>query len=158
MAGLKFEIGMPVRKNVAARLSIGSANTKTWDDVADWYKLLSQPQMNSTEKIKSMVARITKGVIDPYKKLKLIFEWVRDNIRYISVSIGIGGYKPHAADDVLFNRYGDCKDMTTLLCTMAKEADIDVYQALISTWQNGRLETSRASVSRLIHVIAFCPA
>ncbi len=158
LKALKPEIGMPVRKKVAARLNIGSANTDTWPEIADWYKKLSQPQMNSTEKIKNMVARITKGVIDPNEKLKLIFEWVRDNIRYLSVSIGIGGYQPHAADDILFNRYGDCKDMTTLLCTMAKEADIDVYQALISTWQNGRADTTLASVSHFNHVVAFCPS
>lgn len=154
---IRAEIGMPVSKRVTARLNIASANTKTWTDVAKWYKDLSQPQMRASDEIKDLVARITKGVVDQNEKLKILYEWVRDNIRYVSVSIGIGSYQPHAAESILFNRYGDCKDMTTLLCTMAEEADLDVHQVLIGTWQNGRVDTSIASISQFNHAIAYCP-
>ncbi|MFC2088279.1 DUF3857 domain-containing transglutaminase family protein [Calditrichota bacterium] len=157
LSPLKSEIGMPVTKKVAARLNIASANTKTWTDVANWYKDLSQPQMRTSDEIKNLVARITKGMVDQREKLKIIYEWVRDNIRYVSVAIGIGSYQPHAAESILFNRYGDCKDMTTLLCTMAKEADLEVHQVLIGTWYNGRVDTSLASVSQFNHAIAYCP-
>ena len=87
---------------------------------------------------------------------ELPYEWIRDNIRYVAVAIGIGSYQPHTAESILYNRYGDCKDMTTLLCTMAKEVELDVHQALISTWYNGTIDTALASVSQFNHVIAYC--
>lgn len=79
------------------------------------------------------------------------------NIRYIAVEIGIGGYQPHPVDDVYTNRYGDCKDMTALLCSLAHEAGIDLQQAFISTWFNGRPDTSLPSPLQFDHVIAYAP-
>jgi hypothetical protein len=54
--------------------------------------------------------------------------------------------------------YGDCKDMTTLLCSLAAEAGVEVRQVLISTWQNGRPDTSLPSPLHFNHVIAYAPA
>jgi len=150
------EAGMPSLKNVLARLNIASVNFETWKDVADWYRNLSANQMKASEEITKLAQQITRGVIDPTEKLKIIFEWVRDNIRYVAVSIGIGSYQPHSAESIFYNRYGDCKDMTTLLCTMAGEVDLDLYPALISTWYNGSLDTSITSVTQFNHMIAYC--
>lgn len=158
LPALEPEIGMPVRKHAVARLNISSNNTKTWKDVGDWYRKLSKPQMIVSDELTNLVEDITQGIVDNNEKLRAIFNWVIANIRYISVSIGIGSYQPHPADEVLQNRYGDCKDMTTLLCTMAKEANIDVYPVIISTWQNGIVDTSLVSVGYFNHLIAFCPS
>jgi len=158
LPAMEAEIGMPVRKHAIARLNIASNNTKSWKDVGDWYRNLSKPQMTVSEQLKNLVVSITQGKVENCEKLKAIYQWVIENIRYISVSIGIGNYQPHPAAEVLHNRYGDCKDMTTLLCTMAKEADIYVYPAIISTWQNGKVDTSIVSVSHFNHVIAYCPS
>ena len=49
------------------------------------------------------------------EKVRALYEWVSRNIRYVSLSFGVGRYQPHAAAEVLENRYGDCKDKATLL-------------------------------------------
>jgi len=113
--------------------------------------------MTASDELKSLISKITKDKVENSEKLKAIFNWVSENIRYISVSIGIGSYQPHPASEVFINRYGDCKDMTNLLCTMAKEANVDVFPAIISTWQNGNVDTSIISTSHFNHVIAYYP-
>lgn len=158
MPPIEPEIGMPVRKNAIARLKISSNNTKSWQEVGDWYRNLSKPRMTVSEEMKNLINKITHNKIEDIKKLEAIYNWVNENVRYISVSIGIGSFQPHAASEILQNRYGDCKDMTNLLCTMAKEANIDVFPAIISTWQNGQVDTSIISVSHFNHVIAYCPS
>jgi hypothetical protein len=87
-----------------------------------------------------------------------LYDWVRERVRYLAVEVDIGGFQPHAAEDVCRNRYGDCKDMTTLLCSMAREVGIETYQVLVSTWQNGAPDTGLVSPLHFNHVIAFAPS
>jgi hypothetical protein len=58
---------------------------------------------------------------------------VQQQVRYVAVEIGIGGYQPHAAADVFSNRYGDCKDKVTLLRTMLRAAEVESYYVLVNT-------------------------
>ena len=154
---LKFEFAMPNRKELLSRLVFSPRGMATWNDVAQWYHEIISPQLKVNTEIKELARELTAHLNTDEDKLKKIYEWVRDNIRYIAVEIGIGGYQPHPATEVLSNYYGDCKDMTTLLCTLAKEADIEVYEVLISTQPNGIADTSLPSPYHFNHAIAFSP-
>jgi len=154
---LQSEYGMPSANEILARLEFAPVDVQTWDDVATWYYDLSESQMIADTEIKEQVSNLTAEAKSDEEKLKVIYEWVRNHIRYISVSIGIGGYQPHPAEEIYLNHYGDCKDMTTLLCTMAREAGIEAYQVLISTWPNGMIDEELPSPFQFNHVIAYCP-
>ncbi len=154
---LKTEIGMPPIRKTAAHLIMSPIGIETWDDVAAWYYRLAEPKIAAGSGIKERVLQLTEGVATEKEKLRRIYEWVRDHIRYIAVSIGIGGFQPHPAEEILKNRYGDCKDMTTLLCAMVREAGIDAYEVLISTRQNGVPDTTLPSQLVFNHAIAYCP-
>ncbi len=154
----KSEFGMPPKKELTARLALAPIGIKTWQDIVQWYYKLSNPRLKAGKKIKELVHSLTDSVESKEEKLRLIYECVRDQIRYIAVSIGIGGYQPHPAEEVLLNKYGDCKDIATLLCSMAHEAGVDANEALISTHQNGRPDTSLPSFFHFNHVIAYCPS
>jgi hypothetical protein len=90
--------------------------------------------------------------------LQRLATWVRDNVRYLAVEIGLGGYQPQPAEEVLANRYGDCKDMATLLCAMARSVSLQADQVLVSTWHNGVPDTSLPSPFHFNHAMVFCPA
>lgn len=154
---LKSEFGMPPAKETVARLALAPVGIRSWDDVAQWYYDLSEPQIKGGSGVKNLASTLTQGVTDDREKLRLIYEWIRDHIRYIAVAIGIGGYQPHPAEEILRNRYGDCKDMTTLLCSLTREVGIDAYEVLVSTWQNGIPDTTLPSQLQFNHAIAYCP-
>jgi len=154
---LKTEMGMPPKKKMTKRLAIAPVGFDSWENVITWYSKLAEPQMKAGDGVKELVDELTETIEDPREKLKRIYDWVRDRIRYIAVEVGIGGYKPHPAEEVLQNRYGDCKDMTTLLCSMIREAGIEANQVLISTWQNGIPDTTLPSPLPFNHVIVHCP-
>lgn len=157
LPGLKSEFGMPSRKHTIARLTFAPNGVKTWDDVAAWYNNIASPQTEPNQDMKELAERITRGLSSDEDRLQAIFEWVRDNVRYIAVEIGLGGYQPYPASEVFTNRYGDCKDMTTLLCGLSEACDIQVDEVLISTWQNGVIDTTLPSPFQFNHAIAYCP-
>jgi transglutaminase-like putative cysteine protease len=155
---LKSELGMPPKKDLLSRISLAPVGIKEWKDVAQWYDELSTPQMKANESIKKFSREITTGQQTDLEKLQNIYEWVRDHVRYIAVDMGMGGFQPHLVTEIFRNQYGDCKDMTTLVCSMAKEIGIPVYPVLISTHQNGYPDTTLASPFQFNHAIAYCPA
>jgi hypothetical protein len=151
------EIAMPPAKNIAARIEVSPLGFYTWADVAKWYHGLSESQMIVDDEISQIAVELTADIDDEQEKVQRLFEWVRDEVRYVAVSIGIGGFKPHSSDEILLNRYGDCKDMTTLFCSVARAVDIPVQQVLISTHPNGNVDTSLVSPFQFNHVIAYYP-
>ena len=157
MEAIKTELAMPAMNELGARLVLRPVGIKSWQDISKWYKKLVQSQMSLNEEIEQIVRNLTDGITDDEQKLRTIFEWVRDQVRYVSVSIDIGGYQPHPVAETMRNKYGDCKDMTTLLCAMGQAAGLDVYQALISTRLNGRPDTTLPAAVHFNHVIAYAP-
>ncbi|MBC7187650.1 MAG: DUF3857 domain-containing protein [Calditrichaeota bacterium] len=155
---LSRELSMPPPRECFARVELSPAGMKTWNDVATWYHGLAAPQMKATKQVSRLASTLIAGCETEMDKLKALATWVRDNVRYLAVEIGIGGFQPHAAQEVLANRYGDCKDMATLLCAMAASVGIEADQVLVSTWQNGVPDTSLPSPFHFNHAMVFVPA
>jgi len=107
--------------------------TGTWNDLGIWYAGLTATSRNDTPAIKQKVAELTAGAATPLDKMKALAGYVQQQIRYVAIEIGIGGYRPHDAAEVFKNQYGDCKDKVTLLSTMLHEAEIESYYVLIET-------------------------
>ena len=67
------------------------------------------------------------------EKVRKIFYWVQDNVRYIAFEQGMRGFIPHAADYVMEKRYGDCKDMTSVLVGLLRSQGLDAHYTWIGT-------------------------
>ena len=81
------------------------------------------PSPEITAKVQTLIA----GAPDFYTKLSRITDSIQKNIRYFIVERGIGGLQANHAADIFRNRYGDCKDKTTLLISMLQVAGIHAY-------------------------------
>jgi hypothetical protein len=157
MPALESEVGMPPSRERVARLALAPLGFNSWSDVASWYHGLSWPRTAAGSETERLARELTAGAETNEEKLERIYTWVRDRVRYLAVEIGIGGFRPHAAEEVCMNMYGDCKDMATLLCSMAREVDLEVYQVLVSTWYNGIPDTTLPSPLHFNHAIAYAP-
>ena len=153
----KAEIGMPPHAEVTERLAIAPVGFRTWKDVSEWYRQISDPKLKAGPAVKELARTLSIHASDDEEKLRRIYEWVRDRVRYLAVEIGVGGFQPHAAEEICKDRYGDCKDMATLLCSLASESGVTVYPVLVSTWHNSVPDTSLASPLQFNHAIAYCP-
>ncbi len=102
-------------------------------DLYNWYKSLTNQLKNDNELIKDKVTELTKDVQNDDEKVKNIYYWVQDNIRYIAFEDGIAGFKPDEATNVFTKKYGDCKGMANLTKQMLLEAGFDARLVWIGT-------------------------
>jgi len=128
---------------------------QTWDEVGRWYWNLQKDRIEPTAAIRAKAAELTKGMTDDAAKLHALYSFVSTQYRYIGIAFGIGRYQPHAAEDVLTNNYGDCKDKHTLLASLLQASGITLHPALISsTW---KLDPEVPSPAQFDHIIGYLP-
>ena len=98
-----------------------------------WYKDLVAQIGDEPKAVKEKTEEIIKGAATDEEKVKKIFQWVQDNIRYIAFENGIAGFKPEKAQEVLRKKYGDCKGMANLLTIMLRSINLDARRCWIGT-------------------------
>ncbi|MFZ3342885.1 MAG: DUF3857 domain-containing protein [Terriglobales bacterium] len=124
-----------------------------WKQIAEWYAKLQGERMTVDDRVRKQAEEITKGATTPEQKARLLYNFVALNIRYVSISFGVGRYQPHSASDVLENGYGDCKDKHTLLAAMLKAVGIQSYPVLIDS--SRKLDSDEPSPAQFDHVITL---
>lgn len=105
------------------------------EDLFQWYSEITSGVNNSFEdpEIQSLVDSITAGAVDELDKVRKIFYWTQDNIKYIAIEYGMGGFVPRDVAYICENRYGDCKDMASTITTLLAYADVESYLTWIGT-------------------------
>jgi hypothetical protein len=118
---------------LAARMSVqwGDAavagKDKQWQAIGQWVTTLEANRPDPSPEITAKVQQLIAGAPDFYSKLRRVTESVQKDIRYFVVARGIGGLQANHASDIFRNRYGDCKDKTTLVISMLQVAGIHAY-------------------------------
>jgi 1-acyl-sn-glycerol-3-phosphate acyltransferase len=118
---------------LAARMSVqwGDAavvgTDNEWKAIGEWVTALEADRPTPSPEISSSTQTLIAGAPDFYAKLSRITDSIQKNIRYFIVERGIGGLQANHAGDIFRNRYGDCKDKTTLLIAMLRVAGINAY-------------------------------
>lgn len=105
----------------------------TINDLYGWYRSLTKDLGNNTVVLKNKADDIVTGAKTDVEKIKKIFYWVQDNIRYVAFEDGLAGFKPAKADDVLKKKYGDCKGMAHLTKELLKAQGFDARLCWIGT-------------------------
>lgn len=85
------------------------------------------------DQITSLCNRVRAQHVQPEDQVRYVFEWVRDNIRYIAYEDGIMGYRPDHPGFVIQKGYGDCKGMALLMRTVLKELGFDARLTWVGT-------------------------
>jgi len=121
---------------VAKEYTYKGAKYKAFNSTDDLYawnnKLVNKVKNNETD-LKPIVTKLTAGKTNDMDKIKSIYYWVQDNIRYIAFEQGLAAFQPMTADKVFKNKYGDCKGMANLLTTMLKMSGYDARLTWIGT-------------------------
>jgi hypothetical protein len=160
--GLRSESRMPPWPGVAGFMLVnfypaGAAGTdrtfRDWPQMGAWYSSLTRGRREATPEIKQKVAALTANAKTPFEKMAAIAEFIQRDIRYVAISLGIGGFQPHSAAETFQHRYGDCKDKATLMSAMLKEVGIDSHYVIINTERGSVGKDSPAELHAFDHVI-----
>ncbi len=127
----------------------------TWEEVGRWYAGLDRDRRQPTAEIRTKADELTKDLPTDLEKVEALYDYVAKNFRYVSLSLGLGRYQPHAASDVLHNQYGDCKDKHTLLAALLEAKGMHASSVLINS--SRKLDPDIPSPSQFDHVITLLP-
>lgn len=138
---IKSEAHGPTFSNIVPRLSLKikkfnlkgeNAEVNNWKEMGLWINnaLLNNRDILPTETI-VRAGKLVEGIDDDLEKAKIIYKYVQDNTRYISVQIGIGGWKPISALDVDQVKYGDCKGLSNYTHALLKAVGVKSYYTVI---------------------------
>ena len=101
----------------------GEANN--WDEFGKWYyNNLLIDTFELPERTKTEIRKLTYSVQDPIEKAKIVYDYVQNKVRYINISVGIGGFKPMLASEVDNLSYGDCKALTNYTKALLTAVDV----------------------------------
>jgi hypothetical protein len=142
---IKFEDHMPkpIYFSPAVYMQIAYINGKngrenvlgTLPDLVDWYSknVVKSMGQEPSEELKNITLNLVKDKTTELEKVKAIYYWVQSNIKYIAFEEGTEGFIPRNPNQVCEKRYGDCKDMGSLIYKMLTIADIKGYIAWIGS-------------------------
>ncbi len=103
-------------------------------DLYNWYaSMISQVGCKSEEELKEIIEKIISPDDTELEKVKKVFQWVQGNIKYIAIEDGLGGFIPRDPSLVMSRRYGDCKDMSTLIIQLLEMQGINAHRVWIGT-------------------------
>ncbi|EDP72304.1 hypothetical protein FBALC1_14422 [Flavobacteriales bacterium ALC-1] len=139
--GIKYEAYTPELKSIVPRYKVAlkafsmvgvKGVNNNWNDFGKWMydKLLTGtdeiPQSTIDE-----VKALTAGVEDKLERAKLVYKYMQDKTRYISIQVGIGGWKPMLANDVDKLGYADCKGLTNYTKALLEAVEVPSYYTVV---------------------------
>lgn len=105
---------------------------KNWVDFGKWYseKILAGTT-DLPEETKAKIKSLVGNEKDPIKKAKIVYDFVQKKSRYVSIQVGIGGWRPMLATDVDRLGYGDCKALTNYTKALLDAVDVPSYNTVL---------------------------
>jgi hypothetical protein len=158
--GVRSEPEMPPMRGLLGQMIISffppqglkDKEFSNWPEMGKWYWNLERGRVDASPDIKEKVASLTRDKPNVLDKMKALANFVQDDVRYVAIELGIGGWQPHPAPEVFTHHYGDCKDKATLMASMLHEIGVTSFQVAINT-NRGSVTPSTPAHRGFNHVI-----
>ncbi len=129
----------------------------SWKNFGEWYAGLSKGSINLSDKTKSFLQDMVKDARSNKEKIDILYHYLQNNFRYVSIQLGIGGFKPFDANFVDEKKYGDCKALSNYMKAMLDAVGIVSYPALINAEYNKQPVDPLFPHNSFNHVILCVP-
>ncbi|HJQ23438.1 MAG TPA: DUF3857 domain-containing protein [Blastocatellia bacterium] len=124
----------------------------SWSEVSRWMTELSDPQMVLDDSLAGKAKQLTANAKTEFERIQAIGRFAQA-INYVSIQIGIGRLRPHAATEVFAKSYGDCKDKANLMRAMLKAVGLQAHLLLIYSGDPTHVREEWPSPSQFNHCI-----
>ena len=128
----------------------------TWQRVAEGYAKIVEGPLAAAQ-VKPLVEGLTQGKPSRNDKEQAILGFLDKEVRYTGIEFGENSIIPHATDDTLTRKYGDCKDKALLLVAMLRAAEIPAYMALLNVGGQMGAVPELAGIGVFNHAIVVVP-
>ncbi len=136
----------------AVVMSVAWAPRDSWAAVGAWFASLAHPGFTLTPSAAATVHGIVAQARTLDDSVRAVHKWVTQDIRYVSIDFGIGGYRPRSADSVIATGFGDCKDKAMLFVAAMHTLGVVAYPVLLNA--GGAVVRALPSKNQFDHLIA----
>jgi len=133
-----------------------NGSTSSWQSFGRWAQELLNDRDFLPEETKNDIQAIKSSTNDTTEIVKLIYHYMQNRTRYVSIQFGIGGFQPLSASYVSENKFGDCKALSNYMVSLLKEAGIRSNYTLVRAGKSNPIEPNFPS-QQFNHVIVNVP-
>lgn len=134
-----------------------SGDLTSWQSFGEWIRKLYTGLDELPEDRKTFFRNLVKEAPTDREKVRLIYDYLQKNFRYVSIQLGIGGLKPFSAGLTDKKKYGDCKGLSNYMKAALKAVNINSYIAIINAGFNSEPVDREFPANTFDHVILCVP-
>ena len=127
-----------------------------WTAFGHAYAAMVEPRLEVTPTIQALADTIAAPATDRRDEARRLYEWVGSHIRWVAIYVVNGGYDPHAAEQTLANKFGDCKDQAVLLTALLRARGIAANPVLVHMGASYKL-SGPPTYTAFNHAITYLP-
>jgi hypothetical protein len=128
-----------------------------WKSLGSWVYNLSAGLDVLPLNVKTKVHELTDHISNPKEKTKILYEYLQSKSRYVSVQLGIGGFRPFSAEKVASNNYGDCKALSNYMLALLKEVGIKSHLVVVGAGNRPGMNKDFSNMYQANHMILCVP-
>ena len=129
---------------------------ETWKEVGAWCYGLKEGTEDLPEDFVTRLKEMTASARSDLEKVRILYDYLREQTRYVSIQLGIGGYKPFPASQVQKSGFGDCKGLSNYMQAMLRAVGIPSFYTLVNT-DRDRFLPDYAGIGQMNHVMLCVP-
>ncbi|MGL6316475.1 DUF3857 domain-containing transglutaminase family protein [Vibrio sp. WXL103] len=132
-------------------IALGQFNN--WDQVVARASQAMENANRDRQGVDALLDRLTLGAESIEEKIERILSFVARDIRYVSFSQYGHAITPHTLAETIENRYGDCKDKSTLLKALLEGIGLDPTLVLVATYRSHSERMLIPSMAGFNHIV-----
>jgi hypothetical protein len=130
---------------------------ENWKLLGDWTYGLLDTNYELTEKTKQELNALKSKYPDRKELVKQIYKYMQSKTRYVSVQLGIGGFKPFSPQMVDEVGYGDCKALSYYTKALLSYVDIPSCYTVIGVHGSKIEFLDFPTIGQMNHAILCVP-
>ena len=132
-----------------------AGDMSSWQGFGAWNQSLRTGMQELSPEFKAQLHAMTDTCSSDRSKVDVIYRYLAQTTRYVSIQLGIGGWQPFPATEVCRTGFGDCKGLTNYMCAMLREVGLPANYVVIG---NGHRDLVKEFPSNQFnHAIAQVP-
>lgn len=108
-----------------------TGSMQSWNTFGKFFYELNKGRNDISDELHDEVVALVRDINDPIEKIRVLYQFMQDRTRYVSIQVGIGGIQPFPASSVEEYGYGDCKALSNFMMAILSAAGIESFYSLI---------------------------
>ncbi len=110
-----------------------NGSMKDWGSIGKFFYELNKDRDNISPELQAKLKQLIGSTTDKKEIIRIIYQYLQKNTRYVSIQLGIGGFQTLEASFVEKKGFGDCKALSNYMKAMLKSVNIPSYVTYISS-------------------------